>query len=219
MTVSEMISNFLLEYDRVASLSAPSYEDTEILRFLEKSQIELVNDLYRNKQYMLIDDLFLTATYNSPGTYSLATGGKYVDLNTTTTRYMYYISSYSTLTRTQAPVISSGIIVQNQDITKDEIKYFTANAFNTPIYRFPKAFLDGALLTIIPDGYTTITAVYVDYLSQPKELDLTIDSSSKATTCELKLILHDEVVKRAVELALRTVDPERAVITTKLNQQ
>jgi len=217
MTVAEMISNFLLEYDRLSSASAPGYENTEIIRFLEKAQIEIVSELYRNKQHMLIDTLFLTATYANPGTYLLAIGSKYVDLNTTTIRYMYYIKSYSKLTRTHAPT-ATATIIQNDDIQKDETKYFITTVVNTPIFRHPKAFLDGALLTIIPDGYTTITEVYVDYLSEPKQLEVSSTGGSKVTTCQLKSVLHDTVVTRAVELALKAGDLERAVPTIQLNK-
>ena len=215
-----MVSNFLLEYDRLSSLSAPGYENSEIVRFLEKAQIELVTQLYQSKQYMLIDDLFVTYTYSSPSSYSYVTGtsAKYVDLNTSTTRYMFYVASYSDLTRTQAPTISSAVTVQNQDITKNELKYYLTSAFNTPIFRYPKAMLDGAALIIIPDGYTTISKVTVDYLSQPKALSLSTNDSSNTTTCELKTILHDQVVSKAVEMALIAIDPNRAAATIKLNQ-
>ena len=222
MTVLVMISNFLLEYDRLSSASAPGYENIEIIRFLNKAQIELVNELYRNKQYMLIDEQLLTCTYTAGGvlTYPYMTGAKYFDLNsaTYTTRYMYYIKSFTKLSRTYLPTMTT-TIVGNDDIQKEEAKYYVSNAFNTPIFRYPKAFIDGQWLVVIPDGYTTITEVSVDYLSEPRTLTEATTDANNTATCDLKTILHDTIVTKAVEMALKAGDLERAVPTIQLNKQ
>lgn len=223
MTVAEMITNFRLEYDN-ASLSAPSYESDEIIRFLEKSQIEIVNQLFLSKEYALIEDLLLTATFTSATTPAIASSVtvpsmKTVDLvGALTPRFMYYIASYTEYVRTAAPVMTA-TIVQNQDIRKEEIKYYATSAFNAPIFRFPKAIMDGPMLTVIVDGYSsTISKIIVDYVAEPKPLYPTT-LADHVTTCEVKPVLHDQIVKRAVELAMLVADPVRSALNTKIHNQ
>lgn len=224
MTVAEMITNFRLEYDN-ASLSAPSYESDEIIRFLEKSQLETVNQLFLAKEYALIEDLLLTATFTVAGPPAIGSsttvpGGKTADLVTATTpRFMYYVTSYTEYVRSAAPVMSA-TIVQNQDIKKEEIKYYTTSAFNAPIFRYPKAVMDGPVLTVIVDGYSsTISKIIVDYVAEPQPLLATGSLAGHVTTCEVKPVLHDQIVKRAVELAMLVSDPARSALNTKIHNQ
>lgn len=222
MTVSEMITNFLLEYDRVASLSAPGVESDEIIRFLEKAQLELVSQLFAAKQYMLIDNLFETATFATGDltAWNSVTGAKSLALDKApnVTRYLFYVGSYSKTLRTAAPVISSGVTVQNQEISKEESKYYLPSAFNMPIFRFPKCFVEGLTLVVIPDGYSSISDIYVDYVMQPQPLYPTT-LAGHVTTCELKELLHDQVVAKAVQLAMTATDPQRAAITTQIQNK
>jgi hypothetical protein len=219
MVATVMITNFLIEYDRVFSLSAPSYTDAEIIQFLDRAQYDIVDTLHRNRRYDLLDGLISTATDASPGAYSLFAGAK-TSLVTGTeyTRYLYYIDSYSKVARSALPSMSSTVI-KNEYIDRMQAKDFQTSDFNSPIFRFPKVYVEGVYITVIPDAFTTISEIYVDYVVNPKGLDKTVDSSSLTTECELRESLHGEVVTKAVQFAQIATNPEMAGANIKLTNK
>jgi len=222
MTSAQMITNFLLEYDRVSSLSAPGYENSEILYFLNKSQFDLEDQLYTSKQWGLLTSLVKTQTYAKGGGWTAAL--RYdstveLDLTSGTSRFLYYINAYCSVTRSGFPTISNAKILRAENITKEQVPQFVAAGLSVPIFRFPKAYWDGIKLLIMYDGYTTMgDNIYVEYLARPKTLVTSVsDVDNEATTCELHESLHEEIVTRAVKFALTATDPQKAALTTQIN--
>jgi len=225
MTVTTMLANFLVEYDAVASASSPLYSDEEIIQFLNRAQYDIVDMLYRAKEFDLLDGLIVTDTNAAPAVHAQFVGvagegaGKTSDTSGGGfTRYLYYVASYSEVTRTQVPVMAATII-KNTEIDKSQARFFATSAFNSPIFRYPKSYVDGVYVVVIPDAYSTISKIYVDYVSNPKELSATVSDASHTTTCQLRESLHEEVVTKAVQLAQVATNPQMAEANIKLTNK
>lgn len=202
MTSTVMVNKFLVEYDRVMSLSAPSYSTSQILDFLNRGQYAVTDDLVATKNYEMLGSLFANYGYTSlSSTHPFIDNSFYVDLTTGTTRYWKYVESFSEFTRTQLPVISAATFVKNEDIDRLMLGMLQDGGFDKVIFRRPKAFLDGSKLVVYYDSFTTLSKIYVNYVALPKTLVASAPGTGETTTCELPESLHDNVVSKAVELA------------------
>jgi len=223
MITSEMIVNFLVEYDRVASLSAPSYEDSEILQFLNRSQYDLTEILFQSRNLELLGILSVSAKVSAVlGGFDTLTELGAVRAETSHTqftRFLHYLDSYSQVTRVAVPAMSA-TYVKNSEIPKNQARFYQTSDFNSPIFRYPKTYIDGEYVVVIPDAYSSIDEITVDYIMNPKELVTSVsDATSETVTCELPESLHEEVITKAVQLAQITINPPQAEANIKLTQK
>lgn len=221
MTVSEMLNNFLVEYDRVFSLSAPSYTNDEIVFFLNKGQTDLTAELIASGDNVAISNSDLVATHNYSavlGTSAYLPSNAYILDLTSPTRFKHYLASYTELTRTFFPTISSGEIFKNDDIQKTDARLYESTTANSTIYRNPKAYLDGATVVVLYDNYTTTITSHLEYVKEPKILDISTDDATYTTTSELREDLHNAIVTKAVLFAETVTNEQKAVADTQLNK-
>ena len=221
MTVSEMIDNFLVEYGMVLAVPAPSFTDSEILFFLNKGQNDLVFDLYSQGDTFVLNDsdLIDSYTFASPALSSTLPANSYELALSSATRYKYYLNSYSTLTRRFLPTITSGEKFKNHNIPKTEAANYEVSSANSAIFRNPKLYKDGATIVVMVDSYSTATAVFIEFVKEPKTLVTTVASATtETTTSELRADYHDKIVSKAVQYAQVTTSPEKAAASVKLDQ-
>jgi hypothetical protein len=221
MTASEMINNFLVEYDRVFSLSAPSYTNSEILFFLNKAQTDLTHEIYKNGDTYLLNGSSLVTSHSfaSPAASTNYAGNAYALTLTTATRYKYYLKSFTALTRDDFPEITVAERFMNTDIPKDAAILYEASTANNNIFRNPKAFIDGETLVVLVDSYSTPTSVYVEYIKEPKTLATTItDGATQTSTSELRADLHNEIVTKAVLFSKSVTNVQEAAASLQIER-
>jgi len=119
--------------------------------------------------------------------------------------YRKYIRSQTKLTRTYAPTITDKYFA-NEEIERGMVRFYETNTNNKPIFPNPKCFLEGNYLLIVPDAYSSISAVDVVYIRDPKTLHLTSDSGDYTTTCELPEEFHEKIIDLALRLAQEVVN-------------
>ncbi|HPQ79724.1 MAG TPA: hypothetical protein PLG47_04690 [Candidatus Dojkabacteria bacterium] len=210
-----------IEFERLLYTSNPEYStsqklDTdEIFAYLNVAQLRVMKAKYFPSANILenvriiqsnVEDLRNLIKRATPSLGStIAAYSNYATLVALPADYLHYIRSDSAITRTAVPVISSTSIVPNKVIDYSEVDKVTVNDFNKPILRKPCiVFEESDNIIIFRDSYTTITAVYLTYLSTPNDISLSAD-------CELAEYLHEEVVATAVDIFRR----EKYLLVTK----
>jgi len=223
MTAAQAIENFLLEYDRVNSLSAPNYTDDEILTFINRAYKQVVADQVVARNYTLLDTLVATYTFGTLSTYTTLSNAYYVDITQTQpanggTRFGYYISSSCTLSRSAVPVATS-TKVTNEYIDRNQAKDFESNSVNSPIFRNPKVFIEGDDLVIIYDNYTTVTALNLVYVKIPYTLVTGSPGAGETGSLETREDLDQTIITTAVHLSEIVNNPEKAAADIQLDKQ
>lgn len=207
MNTIEMHRAFLLKAHTLDVIEIRDMSSYDVMSFLNQAQNEIITDRYIHKQY---NDLRPITTSIETNTFdsSYATGvskAKVVDLKTITD-YMYFLRSQSKMTRLYAPTVSSATYVANIPIEYSTLLFFESNGSNRPIFKNPKEIIEGDFLIILPDYYTTISYIDVVYIRIPLELTLDTPTSTTTNTCELPAHLHQDIVDRAVELSMQTIN-------------
>jgi hypothetical protein len=119
--------------------------------------------------------------------------------------YRTYLRSQSKLTRTMVPVVTD-MYFANDMVDYSVIRLFETTDINRPIFSNPKCFIEGEYLVVVGDAYSTISAIDLVYIRDPKALHLTVDSDDYTTTCELPVELHERIVDVAIRIAGETVN-------------
>jgi hypothetical protein len=86
--------------------------------------------------------------------------------------------------------------------------FHESNGTNRPIFKNPKELIEGDFLVIVPDYYTTLTAIVVIYVRKPLQMTLGTPGGTETNTCELPTFLHQDVVDKAVQLSMQTISRE-----------
>jgi hypothetical protein len=197
MTTTGMINAFLLEYDLNGSGAVAGFEDSEIISFLNKAQLEIVEKVFLefgpSQIYEVdkVDYLALTTT-------SIHNINEY-DTNVPTD-FMYVISSSVRITRTAHPLVAAAWIDCESIDPKDSEKFITS-ALNTPIIIKPITFLQNGMVHVIIDDDTSIESgdnLALRYVSLPTDLDI----STPTVSSELSIKWHQDIVNKAVYNAM-----------------
>lgn len=205
MTALEMKEEFLTRYDAATSLAAPGWEDSEISKFLNISQLEIVRELWINKSFELLHGL-IDEHEDTPSTASVYSN--YLYAIGLPEDFLYYIKSYSLLYIKGATTNPFNRIIpyliENENISKAVSRQFITDANNRTIFRNPKAYITGvasssALYTIISSIHI-IERTIVEYVRKPIEIDI-----ENETDTDLNIDLHDLVVDKAVKVALESI--------------
>lgn len=199
MTALEMKEEFLTRYDAATSLAAPGWEDSEISKFLNISQLEIVRELWMNKSFELLHGLIdeYEDTPNTASGYS-----NYLYAIGLPEDFLYYIKSYSLLSI--EGTATTPYLIENENISKAVSRQFIADANNRTIFRNPKAYITGvassSALYIIISSIHIIEKTIVEYVRKPIEIDI-----ENETDTDLNIDLHDLVVDKAVKVALESI--------------
>lgn len=208
MTVDQMIESFLVYYDRITSFSAPGYNTAEILLFLNNAQNDFIKDRMFGQNFqppafednqrrvadlqILVDNTLLS--YVSQDSY----GARQYSLPTL---FMFAIKVNAQLTRSGYPVIASAEDIECKLIKTEEFGKFFNSTVNRTHFLKPVAAISGTYVKVLPDRFTTISAVRVQYVKTPTVL-------ASAGACDLPAHTHQEIVDMAVRQALQaTQDP------------
>lgn len=210
MTTAEMKAYFLSEYDAATSLSAPGFEDSDISSFLNIAQDNIVTELYKNKEYTKLSELFCTTSnlplFSHP---NIANGYYLIALNLSSdglVDFFYYIDSRTKITRTNPTITNEW--VPNDFITRDVANKLFKTALNKVWFKYPKSFFEMVdngdtvrlMLVVIVDSYTTGTYGEVTYIKRPIRINITTSTKS-----ELNESLHQGIVTLAVQEAVKSI--------------
>jgi len=206
MTANEMLNLWKVGFGVFASNSAPGFEDSDIFLELNRVQDLVIEELVVAKDWTRLQNI-ISEIGLTPGL--TGTGGTYPYISLPVD-YMYYVNSFSTVTRTamsttgftSSKVITSAEPVENQEITSKEAQKFVANTFDTNrMFKAPKAYIREGKLIVIPDSYTTVGSIILRYVKKRRE----IGNVSGTGDCELDVSLHRLVVERAIDSAKKII--------------
>lgn len=236
MNASQMKSEFLVGYDKVANLSSPGYIDSEISYFLTKGQenfilsnidpdnkfrhtieeTEKVKKYFSNLVMPSVDDLGVIKT-----TLSSNQQGK---INTNS--FIYELPSDLWLTLTEWVVTNDTCdsIKWILPITHDEYFANIDNPFKKPnnkkVWRLDlKKANDKLRHELITNGEYTITQYHVRYLKKPNPIVVDDDVPANNIDCELDEMVHRRIVDEAIKLALETSEERRLQTFVEINNK
>lgn len=208
MTTQEMIDAFLLDYDLNGSGAVAGFEDSEIVSFLNKEQLQLVERIYLeygpNQLYSIIKEGNLQIA-------GVDSEDSNEHIGTLPSDYMFHVSSKVIVTRSFKPIITTKGWVECDLINDDSTDKFYNSGMNSPIIINPLIFIIGDKFKIIKDSDTTIesdtnTGLYsvkMKYIKVPLEMDLISQNS------ELSEKWHQDIVNGAVVNALKVTNDLR----------
>jgi hypothetical protein len=219
MTVNEMISSFLIYYDRITSFSAPGYKDSEKLLFLNDAQADLIKDrmfgknfqppAFEGNQKRVADLRTLIKVdgldYNSQDTF----GSRQY---TIPADFLYPIKAFAGCTRSNHPVVNTTELFECIFIKTEDIGRVTNSTVNRTHFIKPYLSISGQYVNLIVDSFTTNTELNLHYIMKPSVL-------IAGGACNLPEHTHQEIVDIAVRRALKTIgDPrwETSVAEDKL---
>lgn len=229
MNYSALNTAFQTELDIKSNSSAPGLTNPEIDWFLNRGQDSLVEELFSKsgsehlQELLVVESGNLTAVYSIGAVASPCSNARQRSFETVNSVFFAYVGCVAKLTRSARPVISSAEYIPCIWIKKEDSYKFFANSYNVPDFVNPRVFIEGDVakngkIVVIHDSYTTLDytnslCVLFEYLKLPQRI-----AYATSTTCELKDILHKDVVSRAVEVALKTYDLEKAVGTVQIDK-
>lgn len=215
MTAAQLKEEFLVGYDKVASLAAPGYIDDEISTFLSDAQERFVKTRYTamgNKYRAGVEETEKRRKElaNITETTTLTASATQEDL----------ISSNSVLFDLPADfwlTLNEWVLTTDEceptkkvvPITHDEYFEQISNPFKKPsstrVWRMDVDDLDGVNRhEIITDSSTTITSYSARYLKKLTDIDI-----ANNVTSELHDMTHREIVNLAVTIALENSQEPR----------
>lgn len=208
MTVDQMISSFLIYYDRITSFSAPGYLPSEQLLFLNNGQDDFIKDRMFGKNFQppafednqrRVADLRTLITIGSL-TYT-TTDAQGLRQYTIPSDFMFSIKAFATCTRTGYPTVTNAENFECKPIKSEEIDKFINKTSNRTHFLRPLLTISGLSVHLIVDRFTTNTALILHYIKKPTALAV-------GGNCDLPTHTHQEIVDIAVRQALQaTQDP------------
>jgi len=222
MTYGEMKTRFLVGYDAITNFTAPGYTDAEISGFLNQSQDLLVDEIFSKGEVAVLAEILVKQNFNvvlctiedyGLSAYQLVTTGS---LLLSELSYRWTVNAKAKITRSE-PFAVAAEWVECNEISKFEADKYYQTAFNKPIIVFPKIIRQNDTFVILIDSYTTITAIagfQLIFLKTPDRIDVSVTAGVPNLTVKL----HQKIVDKAVQLAMKATDPKRADAEIKLNQ-
>lgn len=206
-----MIQAFGVGYD-IVNLEGPGYEDEEILVLLNQAQsIEVFKEAGIGRLTHITNLIENEAGLLVAAPHSYATSYGY----TPTEEYIGYISSKTKVTRATFKPITVAAWVENILIPKALSGKYITNVINRPILLHPVVYEDeDRTLTVLIDQHTTVAGVsdfYLEYLRKPADIAVGVDSV-------VNEILHDRIVKTAIDLAKKIFNPNEAATSVQVGE-
>ena len=221
-----LVSSYLRfkDFDKKEELDSIEFDEFEKSVYLTMAQKELVIGLYTGKN--TFGDSFEVTEEIRRYLDSLVKDKKYivsdkqsVDNKLSVSSSIFNLPSdlayiiYEQVTYASDAACGAGDIVGVQPVTHDEYNKLRRNPFRGPT-RYKALRLDRGMDSSLYHHVEIvskygISAYYLRYLAKPKPIvledmpsDLSVDGESTKTECELNDLLHDTILKRAVQLAL-----------------
>jgi hypothetical protein len=231
----EMSNAFDIRYNSIAGQNAPGIDAFEKSSYLTKAQLEIIKNYYdpnsnrKQKGFEgsekrrvdlkeLIKDYKISSAVSLPS--SIYPTAKFYNLP----------DDVFLLVNEKAKVISedcnNNLIIKVKPVTYDEFNTQIKNPFKTPdkniAWRLDISKIDNKQVVeiISPYNITGLLEYQIRYLKYPKPIiladlnttfpgeNLTIEGIQSITDCELHTEIHDEIVDRAVQLAIRDYKKE-----------
>jgi hypothetical protein len=231
MDANQMLYEFSLLYDKIASLSSPGYTAKETSVFLTKAQ-EVVVKRYQPAEYLErrrqdMANLTRTADIVTPSTVQdigKPNGTRY-DLPSD---FLYHESEEVTVTSSDLCFDNSRIIVV--PAREDEYSLQIKNPFRKPkltgsdydsVWRMDFYNNTNGIkrVDLITDGTFTINTYHLTYFKNPVDI-VPVNGDGSTTVqsdCELNDSIHSEIVEIAVRIASGVTQPQEYQV--KLNEE
>jgi len=220
MTTGELKTKFLELYDAITNFAAPGYTDSEISSFLNQAMDLLVDELYAAGDVANLAEILEKVTYNVVACTIEDYGSKAYQLGTivtgSDTSFRWHSNSRAKLARTE-PFLVNTEWVECDLIPKTIADRYVQTSFNKPIIVRPKLIRQDNTFVILIDSYTTISTssgFQLLFIKTPTRIDVATDSS-----IELHERLHEKIVDKAVQLAMKATDAQRAQAEIQTNAQ
>jgi len=220
-----MISSFLIKYDYVASNNARGFNSTEILALLNNAQDDFIKQrmfgknfqppAFEQNQKRVADLRSLIYSANISSVTGGILGEVIYPLPLTSPIFLYYIDSYTSLIRSNYPVISSAKFIQNKFIEHTSIGKFTNSEINRTHFLNPIIYIEGSSIYVLADRFTTISAnnsLKFIYLRKPAVI------VNSTTVPDLPVHTHEEIVDIAVNSGLQIIGDPRWQTAMAQNQ-
>lgn len=242
MTLSEFKNEFQIHYNAIATQSAPGLDDYEISVFLTKAQLEIIKNYYNpkgnkyregfessEKRRVDLKELVKTEIITTSIT----------SLDGLSENSVFYVIPdevfliiYETVVFDNNCDLYKQVAVVPK--THDEYNIQSENPFKNPdlktVWRINISQLQNQKIVELISEYP-IKEYKIRYIKYPKPIiisdldvvfpgeNLTIDSLSGPSECELDAEIHREIIDRAVQLALRDYKPSNLESKIQLDQR
>lgn len=218
MTNAEMKTRFLIGYEFIANNLAPGYTDSEISGFLNQGMDLIVDELFNKGDIGNIAELLTKVTPDLIAYEPTSAPEYYGEYSLWCTQDSF--SNFRWLTNAKAKVLRTEPFYVNSEwiecemIDKHVAEKWVSTSINKPIIVYPKIVWHGTTygFSVIYDAYSSVSEFQVIYIKTPTRIDVTTG------TCELHTRLHQKIVDKAIQLAMKAVDAQRAEGEIKLNQ-
>jgi hypothetical protein len=137
MTVDQMMEAFLVYYDRITSFSAPGYQPSEQLLFLNNAQDDFIKDrmfgqnfqppAFEDNQRRVADLRTIVTSGNLTYVSQDVHGARQY---TIPADFMFSIKAFAVCTRTAYPIISSSEEFECNFIKSEEVGKFISTTYN-----------------------------------------------------------------------------------------
>lgn len=242
MTNSEFKQQFLIQYDAIATHSAPGLDDFEISYYLTKAQLEIVKNYYdpssnrKNKGFEQSEkrrhdlrNLVVTHTTNDIvfSTNKISEDSYFFEIPDEV-----YLLIYESARLDNKCSLNEFVSVVPR--THDEYNIQIKNPFKSPdknrVWRLDVQRIDNKKVVELISSFPVLE-YKIRYIKYPKPIiitnlnlafpgeNLTIEGVSQETNCELEPGVHQEILDRAVELALNDYRPSRLENKISLDQR
>jgi hypothetical protein len=195
---------------------APGYTDAEISGFLNQGMDLIVDELYAQGDIINLAEL-LTKFNTIVAICTLEDyGTSAYEPTASVNDFRWFVNARLKLSRAE-PVVVNNDWVPCELITKPLADKYTQTAFNKPIIIYPKVVIDNGSFIILTDYLTSanllVEAFQCIYIKTATRIDVTDGLSP-----ELHVRLHQKIADKAIQLALKATEPQRAEAEIKLNQ-
>lgn len=243
MTLEEFNNQFDIRYDSIAGKSAPNIDLYEKSVYLTKAQLEIIKNKYEpssnakqkgfeGSEKRRVDLKNLIKDYKSS---ILFTDNAAINNNS----LFVNIADDTFLIVNEQVKISYNNCIKNVEvipITYDEYNIQIKNPFKQPnerrVWRLDYSNINNSkTLELIRRSNVNILEYHNRYIKYPKPIilvdlsieypneTLTIEGYSNAIECELDNSVHDEILDRAIELALGDYKQEDLAVKAQLNMR
>lgn len=214
MTATQMLNEFNIRYDAIASSSAPGYDNTDVSGLLNIAQEEVFLAAYEahevtEKTTRILEELKVQDPITS---FTTSTTHPNAVLVTLPTNLWLITKEEVTISYTDCNGETQSKRIPVDEITDYQYNLNLDNPFRKPDQTIAWRYTTGdRVIELIHDGTYSFTTYHLTYLKQPQDID--IDNSINS---ELPNIVHRDIVERAVRLATASISQDYNI---KLNEQ
>ena len=220
MTNAELKTRFNVGYEFLANNLAPGYTDAEISGLLNQGMDLLVDELYANGDMLGLAELLVSSTLNlATASFENYGSNAYETTTSLPSDYRWVVNVKVKSVRGTPFVVNTGFIPA-EIIPKQEADYWMQTLANRPMIITPKVVLVNSASTIrfivLVDMYTTVTTTggfQVVYVKTPTRIDV-----SNSNVNELHPRWHQKIVDKAIALAMKAADAQRASAEIQINK-